>query len=102
MLAGRDKKAEEYLNYFSPEGGEKIQFNEVLRQAILEGDRQAAAGRLKELLKDERPALDIINSAVIPALDRVGKEYNKKHIFLPQLIESAEVVEKVMGKIKLN
>jgi 5-methyltetrahydrofolate--homocysteine methyltransferase len=83
LLAGRDKNAEQYLNYFSPEGAEKFKFKEALSQAILEGDWQAASKRLKDLLKDLAP-LEIINSAVVPALDRVGKEYNIKNIFLPQ------------------
>ncbi|MEA3506898.1 MAG: homocysteine S-methyltransferase family protein [Elusimicrobiota bacterium] len=99
LLTGRDKNAEKYLNYFSAGSSDKFKFEEKLSQAIVEGDSAAALTRLEELLKETAP-LDIINSAVVPALDRVGKEYDRKSIFLPQLIESAGAAEKVMEKIE--
>ena len=40
------------------------------------------------LLKEREP-LDIINSEMIPALDRVGKGFEKGTVFLPQLLMSA-------------
>jgi 5-methyltetrahydrofolate--homocysteine methyltransferase len=99
LLTGRDKNAERYLNFFSTGNKERFTFEEKLSQAILEGDSAAALGRLEELLNETDP-LDIINSAVVPALDRVGKEYDRKIIFLPQLIESAGAAEKVMEQIE--
>ena len=42
---------------------------------------------------EEKDALDIINGEMIPALDRVGKGFEKGSVFLPQLLMSAEAAK---------
>ena len=45
-------------------------------------------------------ALDIINGTLIPALDRIGKNFEKGKVFLPQLILAAEVTQASFEVIK--
>ena len=50
------------------------------------------AERTRELLARYEP-LDVVNRWLIPALDEVGKRYERGAIFLPQLIRSAETAK---------
>ena len=60
-----------------------------LFDAILRGFREEAASSAFDWLKEKQP-LEIINEIMIPALDFVGKGFEKGTIFLPQLLMSAE------------
>ena len=44
--------------------------------------------------------LDIVNAHVIPALDNVGKRFEEKKLFLPQLLMSAEAAKASFEVIK--
>ena len=52
-----------------------------------------------ELLKTEKP-LEIINNYLIPALDTVGKGFEKGTVFLPQLLMSAEAAKEAFAILK--
>jgi len=49
----------------------------------------------------QMPAMEIINQHLIPALDKVGKDYESGKIFLPQLLMSAESAKTSFETIKL-
>ncbi len=63
-----------------------------LGDGIIRGLKEAAMSAARELLKT-RDALDIINQEMIPALDAVGKGFEKGTVFLPQLLMSAEAAK---------
>lgn len=66
------------------------QTNETnLKTAILKGLGQTAAKCVETLLK-EKTGLEIINTQIIPALNEIGVAFEKKKVFLPQLLMSAE------------
>lgn len=48
---------------------------------------------VKKLL-EVKPPLEIVQEKLIPALDKVGKDYENGKIFLPQLMASAEAAKK--------
>ena len=52
-----------------------------------------------ELLKEQAP-LEIINEHLIPALDMVGKGFEKGTVFLPQLLMSADAAKIAFAVIK--
>jgi len=60
-----------------------------LGNAIERGLKEVAVESVTALLK-EKEALDVINEEIIPALDHVGKGFEKGTVFLPQLLMSAE------------
>ncbi len=68
----------------------------TLKTAIEKGLKEEAALAAKALLAAEEP-LDIINSQMIPALDEVGKGFEKGSIFLPQLLMSADAARSGFG-----
>ena len=48
---------------------------------------------------DKKP-LEIVNDYIIPALDKVGEEYERGKIFLPQLLMSAETATVAFDVVK--
>ena len=72
-----------------------------LNRAVLKGFKDNAAQITKEMLKSFEP-LSIINDYIIPALDTVGQGFEKKTIYLPQLLMSAETAKSAFEEIKLS
>lgn len=67
----------------------KEEHSNGLFDAVLRGFREEAGRSAFDLLSEKQP-LEIINEVMIPALDFVGKGFEKGTIFLPQLLMSAE------------
>lgn len=72
---------------------------ESLGNAIERGLKEVAVESVTALLK-EKEALDVINEEIIPALDHVGKGFEKGTVFLPQLLMSAEAAKAAFEVIK--
>ena len=70
-----------------------------LQRAIIKGFKDKAAEITKALLATARP-LDIVNGDVIPALNTVGEGFEKKTVYLPQLLMSAEAAKAAFEVIK--
>lgn len=71
----------------------------TLRSAIEKGLKEEAHHAVRELIRTEKP-LDIINEQMIPALDQVGKGFEKGTIFLPQLLMSADAAKIAFAVLK--
>ena len=70
-----------------------------LHASIVKGLKDQAVQAARELLETQ-DALDVINSQIIPALDVVGKGFEKGTMFLPQLLMSAEAAKGAFEVIK--
>lgn len=70
-----------------------------LHASIVKGLKDQAVHAARELLETQ-DALDVINSQIIPALDVVGKGFEKGTMFLPQLLMSAEAAKGAFEIIK--
>jgi len=70
-----------------------------LQKAIISG-RKERAGELTQSLLVEKAPLRIVQEEIIPALDIVGKGYEEKRVYLPQLLMSAEAAKRAFEKIK--
>ena len=106
-LRGIDKSCLDYISYVKSREGEqtaqtaKTQEGDTLEKAVIEGRKEAAALITKELLKEIAP-LDIISEKIIPSLDIVGKNFESKKAFLPELLLSAEAAKSSFEVIKEN
>jgi 5-methyltetrahydrofolate--homocysteine methyltransferase len=68
-------------------------------KAIMDGEKDKIIQHLEPMLK--RKSYDrIIEESLRPALDEVGKRYEKREIFLPQLIMAAETAQAAFGYIE--
>ncbi|MBR3644666.1 MAG: homocysteine S-methyltransferase family protein, partial [Parasporobacterium sp.] len=70
-----------------------------LEESIKKGLKEKAGSITADLLNSFEP-LDLINKALIPALDEVGKGFEKGKLFLPQLLMSAEAAKSAFQSIK--
>ena len=70
-----------------------------LYSAIERGMTGVAESAMKEAIKDKDP-LEVINDELIPALDKVGKGFEKGTVFLPQLLMSADAAKAAFEVVK--
>ncbi len=70
-----------------------------LSNAIIHGLKTDAAEATRELLKTTE-SLTIINEHLIPGLDYVGKRFEKKTMYLPQLLMAAEAAKAAFAEIR--
>ena len=73
----------------------------ALQQAIVSGRTHSAEQLTSDLLLSVAP-LDIVQNEIIPALDCVGKGFEDKTVYLPQLLMSAEAAKAAFGRIKAH
>ncbi len=85
--APKAAQAEKTQNVTRPQG--KEEFSSELGRAIIKGMCALAQKTAGELLGTKSP-LDIIKDEIVPALDTVGVGFEKKTIYLPGLLMSAE------------
>ena len=70
-----------------------------LSESVLRGMAESAAVAARKALGTIHP-LELINRDLIPALDQVGKGFEKGTVFLPQLLMSAEAAKAAFEVVK--
>lgn len=75
------------------------EYKSALQKAIAKGLGGQAGEITVQLLKTV-PPLEIINGEIIPALDTVGRGFEEKRVYLPQLLMSAEAAKSAFEEIK--
>ena len=76
-------------------------FASELQRAVIKGLKERAATETEALLKKTEP-LRIVQEEIIPALNVVGEGFEKKTVYLPQLLMSAEAAKSAFEVIKAN
>ena len=71
-----------------------------LGNAIERGMTGLAESAMKDAIKDGTDPLEVINAELIPALDKVGKGFEKGTVFLPQLLMSADAAKAAFEVVK--
>ena len=100
-LAGYDEGCKEYVQHYAdaPKAAATIVSEMGLYDAIVKGLSEAARKAASLVLASEKP-LDVINKYMIPALDFVGNGFEKKTLFLPQLLMSADAAKAAFEVIR--
>jgi len=108
-LTGRDDACAEYIEFAG-----KISTTTTLsdtntktakssadgvKDAIIKGLKDESAKKTTELLESTEP-MEVINAHIIPALDEVGKGFENKTVYLPQLLMSAEAATAAFDEVK--
>ena len=70
-----------------------------LQEAIEKGLKDTAK-QAAEALSKEAGALEMIDKHIVPALDAVGRRFEAKSLFLPQLLMSAEAAQAAFQVVK--
>ncbi|MDY5612300.1 homocysteine S-methyltransferase family protein [Dysosmobacter sp.] len=104
VLSGEDESCRAYVARFAGETAKPAASGNrdmTLDDAILRG-LKADAGRLAaEVLKTESE-LSLVENHLIPALDRVGEDYERGKVFLPQLLSAAQAAQAVFEVIRTS
>ena len=76
-----------------------------LTKAIFKGLKENAKAETLKLLtgsdgSEQMSAMDVINTRIIPALDMIGKDFEQKKAYLPQLLMAADAAKEAFAVIK--
>ena len=106
-LRGLDEGCVDYISFASEnevttvkkEAVRESENGDGLIYAIVKGMREPAFEKAVELLESTEP-MRVINEKIIPALDEVGKGFEEKRVYLPQLLMSAEAASRAFEAVK--
>jgi 5-methyltetrahydrofolate--homocysteine methyltransferase len=103
LLSDQDENAAEYIKAFSEvaaaESAKPVNADLSLADCIIAGLKADAVATTERMLNDTQ-ALEVVNEHLIPALDKVGTDFERGTLFLPQLILAAETAGKCFDVIK--
>ncbi|HPN66687.1 MAG TPA: homocysteine S-methyltransferase family protein [Candidatus Omnitrophota bacterium] len=71
-----------------------------LKEAVLYGDKDNISYYVEEALAQGIGPAEINSDILIPALEIVGEKFGRREYFLPQVILSAESVQRAFGRLK--
>ena len=102
VLTARDARCEDYIAHESGAQArpETPTTGLTLGACIEKGLADAASAEAKRLVEGGAEPLDVINSELIPALDRVGRGFEAGTMYLPQLLMSAEAAGAAFESLK--
>lgn len=103
-LGGFDESFADYIEFASSLEQSAVSVStdsgiNSLDKAIIKGFKDRAYSLASEMLKTSAP-LEIIDGMIIPALNTVGKGFEEKTVYLPQLLMSAEAAGKAFDAVK--
>ena len=114
VLKNRDENAAAFIARFGDKEGSKIAKatdtkkdsakadkpkRDELLHSVMNGLEKETADEVRRLLEGKK-GIDIINEDLIPALDVVGKGFEKGDIFLPQMMQAAQAAQAGFDVIK--
>lgn len=88
-LMGYDENFESYISSVTEIKNETKNADVDLETAVIKGLKEQAKQETEKELQTKTP-LEIIDGILIPALDKVGKDFENNKVFLPGLLMSAE------------
>ena len=108
-LKGFDENCNEYIgvadsfasaaNPTAATNEPQIKSDSECQYAIIKGFKEKAALLTRQMLENT-PPLQIVNEEIIPALNTMGKGFEEKRVYLPQLLMSAEAAKSAFEVIK--
>ena len=104
VLSGEDEQCRAYVERFADAETARPAVatgGMTLEDAILRGLKSDAARLAKAALETENE-LALVEGRLIPALDRVGADYEAGRAFLPQLLSAAQAAQAVFEVIRTS
>ena len=71
-----------------------------MSEAIVAGDREAAAGLAGEAVRAGLDLLEVVERGYVPGIQKVGELWEQGEYFLPELIASAEAMKAAMSVLE--
>jgi 5-methyltetrahydrofolate--homocysteine methyltransferase len=73
---------------------------EALKQAVIVGKRMEAVSLTKQAVDQGFEPEELINNVLIPAMNVVGDRFEKKEIFVPEMMIAAKAMQSCMDVVK--
>ena len=108
VLLGRDVNCERWIRSAPILGAPSVPTPrlknnvEALKDSIVRGLKQDAADNAKAVLDEGLQPMDVIQSVIVPALEEVGKGFEKSTVFLPQLLMAADAAGEAFAVVKTH
>jgi len=111
VLTAKDVNGKNYIDYFTTRDREKQDIVSLPTQeattipgrifkAVVEGDKELIEDLLRKGAAEGYGAKCLMDEYLIPAINKVGDLFEKKRYFLPQLIQSAEVMKQACAYLE--
>jgi len=105
VLLGHDLQAQDFSRKYAgwtPSGEQRPEdstysreaFESSVQEAVVKGRKDAIVSILETEINNGQKPFQLVNREMIPAINLVGEKYEKRELFLPQLILSAETMKK--------
>lgn len=102
-LAGRDRNCEDWIGH-APSAAPAVSAPSgaatPLADAIRHGLKADAAAAAQALQDAGRPPVELVDQEIVPALELVGKGFEKGTLFLPQLLMAAEAASAAFEAVR--
>lgn len=72
----------------------------TLEEAVIRGDREGALALVDRALSEGADPFSLVQDKLIPGITEVGRRYERREYFLPQLIRSAETMQHAFRKLQ--
>lgn len=73
---------------------------ESLKQAVIDGNRKDAVELVQEAVRDGTDPESLLNQYLIPAMNVVGDRFQRKEIFVPEMMIAARSMQACMDFLK--
>ena len=109
VLLGRDRDAAAFVNGYATwtpgtGGGTEAAFARAtastVEEAVILGDSDGVLALVEKELEAGADPFELVRGRLIPAITEVGARYERRDYFLPQLLRSAETMQKAFARLK--
>ncbi|MBZ4658323.1 MAG: mtmC [Desulfacinum sp.] len=95
-----DKFGSVLRSFFRRQGEETMSDWAQLQQALISGDGEELCRRVRQTLDQGVSAKDILNQALIPAMDVVGERMENEDMFIPEVLMAAKAMSAAVDILK--
>lgn len=111
VLLGRDVQAAAWISRHTDGAAQPVELSvaagsetpsQALADAVLRGDADGAPRLVDEVIASGVEARDVIAQVLTPAIQRLGDQFGRGEVFLPQLMVAAEAMKAAVTRAKAH
>lgn len=72
----------------------------ALSEAVIEGNAERVKEMVQAALEEGQSARDILDRALIPAMDVVGEKFQRQEFYIPEMLVAARAMQAGLGLLK--
>lgn len=103
LIRGEEGALDAFLEHYAgrqmqdTETTENMPNDALLQRKLMKGDKSGLDELLSALMAEGKKPLDIVNSILLPAMQKVGELFGAGKMLLPFVLQSAEVMKRAVG-----